>query len=375
MPDQALHPIKTLEDVHQYLYQAMRLEHATIPVYLTALYSIHPGTNIDAVQIIRVAAVEEMLHLTLAANLMNAVGGKVDLTKPGFIPPFPTPLPDGETDFRVDRAAFSEQTVDMFLQIERPKRPQQDECSGSSKQQRSSPEVIKRPTGTTTIVPTIKIGDDSLHFYSIGEFYLAIEKGLEQLCKELGEDQVFCDEQAKQITPEYYYSGGGEIIPVYDLSSAKEAIRLISEQGEGHEGEILDFEQEISHYYRFQQLKLGQYYVAGDTPGNPSGPKIDVDWAAVYPVKPNVKLEDLGSEHSELYSAANDFNKAYKDFLARLTTALSGKPDEFLPAIGDMFHIRNKAVELTRNPIPGTMYHAAPTFEVDPKPQEETCYG
>ncbi len=33
----------------RYLHAAMQLEHATIPPYLTALYSIHPGTNSDAV--------------------------------------------------------------------------------------------------------------------------------------------------------------------------------------------------------------------------------------------------------------------------------------------------------------------------------------
>ena len=40
--------ITTREQLHQYLYAAMQLEHATIPPYLTALYSIRPGTNADA---------------------------------------------------------------------------------------------------------------------------------------------------------------------------------------------------------------------------------------------------------------------------------------------------------------------------------------
>ena len=73
------HRIETVERLHEYLYAALQLEHATIPPYLTALYSLHPGTNSDAAHVIRVVAVEEMLHLTLAANLLNAVGGTVDL--------------------------------------------------------------------------------------------------------------------------------------------------------------------------------------------------------------------------------------------------------------------------------------------------------
>src|SRR5699024_7103930 len=95
----SLNRIATVEDLHQYLHVAMQLEHATIPPYLTALYSMHPGVNADASRVIRVVAVEEMLHLTLAANIHNAVGGTPDLTGNDFVPHYPTRLPDGEDDF------------------------------------------------------------------------------------------------------------------------------------------------------------------------------------------------------------------------------------------------------------------------------------
>ena len=65
------HKIETVEDLKAHLYLAMQLEHATIPPYLTALYSIKHGSNMDAVKVLRVIAVEEMLHLTIAANLMR----------------------------------------------------------------------------------------------------------------------------------------------------------------------------------------------------------------------------------------------------------------------------------------------------------------
>ena len=93
--------IESIEELKAHLYLAMQLEHATIPPYLTALYSIKHGTNMDAVKVLRVIAVEEMLHLTIAANLMNSIGGKVDLTRTGFVPSYPAYLPDGETDFAV----------------------------------------------------------------------------------------------------------------------------------------------------------------------------------------------------------------------------------------------------------------------------------
>ena len=72
----SLTKITDIDGLHRHLHAAMQLEHATIPPYLTALYSIHPGTNAAATQIVRAVAVEEMLHLTLAANVLNAVAGR-----------------------------------------------------------------------------------------------------------------------------------------------------------------------------------------------------------------------------------------------------------------------------------------------------------
>ena len=37
-----------------------------------------PGRNSEAVELLSTLVVEEMLHLTLAANLLNAVGGPGD---------------------------------------------------------------------------------------------------------------------------------------------------------------------------------------------------------------------------------------------------------------------------------------------------------
>ena len=72
--------IKTVDDLHYYLVQAMKIEHATLPPYIVALYSLKPGSNIEAFQILRTVLVEEMLHLTLAANVFNAVGGDIKST-------------------------------------------------------------------------------------------------------------------------------------------------------------------------------------------------------------------------------------------------------------------------------------------------------
>jgi len=297
-------------------------------------------------------AVEEMLHLTLAANILNAVGGSPDLTVPGFVPVFPAYLPDGETDFQVGLRRFSTEAVDTFLKIERPA-PADSE----------SIRTVKRPPNAAMLGAGKVTDDGDEHFYSIGEFYHAIEDALIRLEAEHGA-QLFSGDPSRQITPEFYYSGGGEIIPVTDLAAARAAIRLIAEQGEGDGGAIFDYEDEIAHYYRFQQLVLGRYYQAGDVAGSPSGLPVDVEWGAVYPIKTNARVADY-PEGSELRRAAEAFNGEYAGFLASLTRAFQGEPALLNEAVGDMFRLKELAGQLMRQPLDdaGTE-HAAPTFEV-----------
>jgi hypothetical protein len=340
-----------VEALRRHLGAALQLEHATIPPYLTALYSIRPGTNSEAYHVLRAVVVEEMLHLTLAANLLNAVGGAPDLTSADFVPTYPAYLPDGETDFQVSLQAFSREAVETFLKIERPA------LAGGT-----AVRTIQRSDAAKSL-RAARVHDDSAeHFYSIGEFYQAIGQGLSQLHAELG-DQLFSGDPARQVTPEYYYSGGGDVVAVTDLESAQAAIRLISEQGEGVGGAIFDYEDEIAHYYRFQQLVLGSYYRQGDFPGNPSGLPLEVDWDAVYPIKENARVADY-PEGSDLRAGAVAFNAYYADFLALLTRAFGGEPKLLVDAVGGMFRIKEMCYQLMRQPIDGVAGpHAAPTFE------------
>ena len=66
------------------------MEHGTLPPYLCALYSMKDGANEEAAEVVHSVFMEEMLHLTMAANILNAVGGTTGArrTEP------PPPLPD-----------------------------------------------------------------------------------------------------------------------------------------------------------------------------------------------------------------------------------------------------------------------------------------
>ena len=342
--------IENRDDLLSYLNAAMALEHATIPPYLTAYYSIHSSTNSDAAHIIRVTAVEEMLHLTLVANVLNAIGGKPDLTRPGFVPCYPAYLPDGEDDFTVDLRPFSPEAVETFCKIERPgKAPSADS------------RLVKTPDSRTRFLVSSPTAQE-LRFYSIGEFYEEIIEGLEKVAA--NDPALFCGDPARQVGPEYFYSGGGALIVVSDLDSAQQALRFIAGQGEGLDAGIYDADGELAHYYRFRQLQLGRYYQVGDHPDAPSGPSLSISWDDVYKVKVSVRLADYPAG-SELARVAQDFNAEYGTFLALLTKAFNGQPGLLQEGVCEMFRLRDGFNRLVCNPLPGSNgLHAAPTFEI-----------
>lgn len=341
--------INSRDDLISYLDAALALEHATIPVYLTAYYSIRSTTNSDAAHVIRVVAVEEMLHLTLVANVMNAVGGRPDLTRDGFVPDYPAPLPDGEDDFTVDLRPFSPEAIETFCKIERPA-----PANGSGSR------LIPSTPGKASLTesPTA----EGFRFFSIGEFYAEIIAGLEKLAA--ADPRLFCGEESRQVRSDAFYSGGGSVLAVTDLPTAREALRFVSEQGEGLDGDLYDDGGELAHYYRFQQLRLGRYYEHGDQPDAPSGPALEVDWDEVIRTKVSAKLADYPAG-SELAAAAEDFNRDYARFLALLTRAFDGEPALLEEAVWHMFRLRDGFNRLMRNPLPGSGgLHAAPTFEI-----------
>ena len=291
-----------------------------------------------------------MLHLTLVANVLNAIGGSVDLTRPGFVPAYPAYLPDGETDFRVDLQRFSPAAVETFLKIERPAD--------------LAPEGIRTlaraPNPAALAAARVAPGSEE-HFFSIGEFYAAIESGLKFLHAQMG-DRLFSGDPARQIGPEQYYSGGGALVRVTDLESALAALDLIAEQGEGVHSHVHDEDGEIAHYYRFHQLVAGRRYRDGDAPHAPTGEPVEVDWTAVFPLRSNPRQAEL--PEGDVRRTAEAFDRAYAEFLALLTRAFSGAPHLFPEAVGGMFHVKDLFGRLVRMPIDGGE-HAAPCFEID----------
>lgn len=338
--------IRELDDLYEHLQAAIELEHATIPPYLCALYSIKPGSNQAASDILRSVVVEEMLHMTLACNVLNAIGGRPNIDQGDFVPDYPAHLP-GETDFVVDLRAFSVEAVETFLKIERPSRSHEP-LSEERRQQRQAWKMLGK-------------GDT---YHSIGEFYRAIEEQLRVLSREYGDERLFAGDRSRQIRQ---FGSLEKRIEVFDLDTALRALEQIIDQGEGVVHSLYDEDGELAHFFRIQQLVLGRYYQSGDHPDAPSGASLQVEWEQVYPIVPNLKVAQIPPD-SELYHRAVGFNRLYTQVLKQLHKAFNGQPELLKTAGRNMLQLKDEALALVQKPMIGLPgFYAGPTFEYAPE--------
>jgi hypothetical protein len=105
--------------IKQSLQQAIELEYATLPIYLSAMFSLEVQ-NYIAYNTIRSVAMEEMVHMAIACNMLAALGGAPQLKRLAI--EFPVNgLPGGcEPDLHVGLAAYSKNQLRNFLRIEMP---------------------------------------------------------------------------------------------------------------------------------------------------------------------------------------------------------------------------------------------------------------
>ena len=329
--------INTIESLRSHLQTALELEHCTIPPYLCALYSIKQGSNQPASQIIRSVVMEEMLHMTLVANLLNSIGGTPSVNHSKFIPVYPGYLPHSSKSFIVPLMKFCKESVDVFLKIEKPEKAD------------AQPE------------------DD--HYHSIGQFYDAIEAGFERLNQDKNVD-LFCGKSNYQILPDTWYYGAGKVVEVSDIESARLAITEISEQGEGLSDSIEDGDHrlfgqqmEVAHYYRFNEIYLCRQYTETDTPqSGPSGPELPVNWNAVLDMRPNPKVDQY-LDQPEIVDIMHRFNCTYMDMLDLINDAFNGKQASMMAATTKMYELKNLATDLMNIPSGEDNTTVGPSFE------------
>jgi hypothetical protein len=339
-------PISSLEELRLHLQFAIGLELTTIPVYLTGLYSILDGENTAASSVIQSVAIEEMLHMALASNVLNAIGGipstsPIDGNDP--IPHFPTSISFLPGLGVINLQRFSPQALDTFIKIEHPGAAVHDgSCEGYS---------------------------------SIGAFYAAISQGIIDHCPPEVFEKARETRAGCQISSTEFYGGAGVLIPVFDQASALCAIDTIVEQGEGlpedilqqkakdhgvvpvnlisvDDGNILaDGWKMYSHFVRFREIRMGRRYEPDQIINEkPHGDALLRDWDQVYPMAANPQAAEYRG--SDIGLAMDEFNQTYSTVIDNIYHAFNGESEKMREVVTVMWDLKYQAIALMKTPSP-----------------------
>jgi hypothetical protein len=208
------------------LQTAVVLEHAALVPYLYSLYSLSPDANPDVFVRVKPIVMQQMGHMALACNVLNAIGGSPAIDDPALVPTYPGPLPGGvETRLVVPLQAFSLDLVrQVFMEIEEPNKP-------------------------------LVLEEHARDGSTIADLYVAIG----QRIMTLGES-IFTGDPKRQV------SGVLNVIEVTDRTSARIALETIVEQGQGTADSPTTAGGQLAHYYRFAEgagAKPGRLAVLG----------------------------------------------------------------------------------------------------------------
>lgn len=204
--------------IEEAIGMAVSLEFATIPIYLTALWSIKDQEDAVA-KSVRAIVHEEMLHFALSCNLLSALGMKPNLVNEK-IPSYPGNLP-GELypTVQLTLSGLTDSTLKKFIAIEQP----------------AKPIPIEDMEGTTV--------EDSA--VTIGEFYEALREAFHTYRPKLSIERQLAGPLAPMVIP--------------DLDALDKAIDLVVSQGEGGGGRPYgDESSDLAHYYRFAEILMKQ---------------------------------------------------------------------------------------------------------------------
>ncbi|UTH73780.1 ferritin-like protein [Chromobacterium sp. IIBBL 290-4] len=336
------------------LTTAVELEFSTIPPYLTGLFSIVADSNRVAAALIQSIVTEEMLHMTLAANMLIAIGGNPDIVALGQSLKYPGPLPDKiGNDLQVDLAALTpSQVKNVFMAIERPVTKPGEILPG---------ETVSEPT---PVVPG--------EFGSIGEFYEAIWAAMEAVNGR--NPELFAHPRLEQqvdiskwFPPVRTAPENGYIV---DLKTVRQAIDTIILQGEGIDMARatlpVDGDGSYAHYYKFGEIFHERRLVPDPeavSGWSYAGAPVPLEQERIYNFLPNAALSDYipGTPAS---LAAQRFYGTYQVLLASLNKVFNGQPNQLDSALGLMYQLKLQAQQVAQCTVSGNRSNlvAAPPF-------------
>jgi rubrerythrin len=256
---------------------------------------------------------EEMLHMAMACNILNAIGGSPVLNEPSMHPSFPCSLPGhSKTNnaFIVELNRCCPASIANFLKIE---------------------------------LPEEFYGDKHHHdgWCTIAEFYDEIAALINN--ETLNDSDFNCGRQVgNKFNP-----AKGTLYEVHSRPDALKALEEIIDQGEGHSGKMYDKDHQLTHYWKFQ---------------------------AIYDLMQN-EIWDYSSEVYQMAASPSEsffsdeakklngqFNMAWSELLDELHAAFNSETPSLDKAIELMFRLKKPAVALMQMPLIGKAGNAGPTF-------------
>ena len=233
--------VESREELVYLLGEACELEHGLLCEYLYAQFSLKRGVEegVSADELTRIQAWEkvlvdiakqEMLHLALATNILTAIGAAPHFERPNF----PILTRWYPPDVQIALVPFGERALRHFMYLERPEGMTLEDAEGFSHAGRFEPLRADDPQLTA----------GAQEWRTVGHLYRGIEAGLAHLVSRYGESGVFIGPLEAQATTDIFE--WPELTAVSDLASARAAIEVIVEQGEGARGDWVE-----SHFGRF----------------------------------------------------------------------------------------------------------------------------
>jgi hypothetical protein len=224
--------VESREELVYLLGQACEIEHGLMCEYLYAQFSLkrRPDEGLTPDQLGRVQAWEtalfsvikqEMLHLALSTNILTAIGAAPHFERPNF-PILSRWYPSG---VQIALVPFGEQALRHFLYLERPEGMPLDDAAGLAAERNCRPLTVDDD-------PLVGVPEE---WGTVSHLYRGIEAGLANLCDRYGEQCVFIGPPKAQAVIASFELP--ELRAVTDLASARQAIEMIVEQGEGARGD------------------------------------------------------------------------------------------------------------------------------------------
>jgi Ferritin-like/Common central domain of tyrosinase len=303
----------------QALQRAVELELTTIPPYLCALWSIKTG-GAEVRQRIRRVVLDEMFHLGLACNLLNAVGGVPELNTREAVPTYPGPLPGnvhpGLTISLEGLAPDKKLIREVFMEIEKPDWD---------------------PIGPRAAVE---------QYPTIGSFYAAIQGSFDR------PDIV--------LTGERQLEYDARLFAIRTKDDVRRAIDRIRQQGEGTTGSPLAGPgTDLAHFYKFAEVWFGKrFQLTPEGKWDYVGPPVPFP-TEVYPM---ARVPKGGYNTPEA--------RAFDDLFTQLLNTLHGAwRDGNQAALAEaidvqMYGLQGPAQQLMDTPLPGGGGNYGPCFRL-----------